>query len=39
MNKIDEILNRDDFELQRLLCEIRAKNGLPPEDDLTRYQP
>jgi hypothetical protein len=34
MNKIGEILNGEDFELQRLLCEIRAKNGLPPENEI-----
>jgi len=34
MNKINEILNDEDFELRRLLCEIRAKNGLPPENDI-----
>jgi hypothetical protein len=33
MNKIEETLNDKDFELQRLLCEIRAKNGLPPENE------
>ena len=32
MNKIDEALSDEDFELRRLLCEIRAKNGLPPEN-------
>ncbi len=36
MNKINEILNDDDFELHRLLCEIRAKNGLPTENDIDR---
>ena len=34
MNKINEILNDEDFELRRLLCEIRAKNGLPPENEI-----
>jgi hypothetical protein len=34
MNKIDETLNDKDFELRRLLCEIRAKNGLPPENEI-----
>ena len=34
MNRISEILNDEDFELRRLLCEIRAKNGLPPENDI-----
>jgi len=34
MNKIDENLKDEDFELHRLLCEIRAKNGLPPEKNL-----
>jgi hypothetical protein len=34
MHKIDEILNDEDFELQRLLCEIRAKNGLPPKEPI-----
>jgi hypothetical protein len=33
MDKIDETLSDEDFELQRLLCEIRAKNGLPPENE------
>ena len=34
MNKIDEILNDEDFELRRLICEIKAKNGLPPQNDI-----
>ncbi len=36
MNKIDENLKDEDFELYRLLCEIRAKNGLPPENEFGR---
>jgi hypothetical protein len=36
MNKINEILDAEDFELQRLICEIKAKNGLPPENDIDR---
>jgi hypothetical protein len=35
MYKIDEILSDEDFELQRLLCEIRAKNGLPPIEPIS----
>lgn len=32
MSKINETLEEENFELQRLLCEIRAKNGLPQEN-------
>ena len=34
MKKIDENLSNKDFELQRLVREIKAKNGLPAEYDL-----
>jgi hypothetical protein len=34
MNKINGILTDEDFELRRLICEIKAKNGLPPENDI-----
>lgn len=36
MNKVEENLSKKDFELQRLVCEIKAKNGLPVEYDLDR---
>lgn len=34
MNKINKILEGEDFELQQLLREIMAKNGLPPQDNI-----
>jgi hypothetical protein len=34
MYKIDKISTDENLELKRLLCEIRAKNGLPPEEPI-----